>query len=91
MRPEWRLATIELQGGSGDGQTREFKGSPEKDGSFRIDNVPPGEWSLSIDYINYTRENQWRLDLKHPFSVSKPVVESSSVPLDLRVLTLEAK
>ena len=29
MRPEWRLATIELQGGSGDRQTREFKGAPK--------------------------------------------------------------
>jgi hypothetical protein len=91
MRPEWRLTTIEFQCVSGDGQTREFKGSPEKDGSFRIDNVPPGGCSLSIDYINYTRDNQWRLYLKHEFSVSKPVVESSSVPLDLKVLTLEAK
>jgi hypothetical protein len=67
------------------------KGSPEKDGSFRVDNVRPGDWSLSIDYINYSGENQWRLYLKHEFSVSKPVVESPSVPLDLRVLTLEAK
>ncbi len=91
MRPQWRLATVELQceNTSGDRQTREFKGSPEQDGSFRIDNVPPGRWSLIIDYINYSRENQWRLYLQHRFSVSKP--DDEPAPLDRGVLTLEAK
>lgn len=93
MRPQWRLATVELQRDvwSGYGQTREFKGPAEEDGSFRIDNVPPGQWALSIDYINYSRENQWRLYLLHHFSVSNPMDELSLAPLDLRVLTLEAK
>jgi hypothetical protein len=93
MRPQWRLASVELQceNPSGDRQTREFKGPPEKDGSFRIDNVPPGRWALSIDYINYCRENQWRLYLLHRFSVLERVDEPTPEPLDLRVLTLEAK
>ena len=93
MRPQWRLASVELwrETASGDRQTRDFKGSPEKDGSFRIDNVPPGRWALAIDYINYSRENQWRLYLLHHFSVSKSDDEPSPEPLDLRVLTLEAK
>ena len=93
MRPQWRRASVELQREYpfGDRQTREFKGSPEKDGSFRIDNVPPGRWALSIDYINYSRENQWRLYLLHHFSVSEPGDEPSPEPLDLGVLTLDAK
>jgi len=93
MRPQWRLASIELrcENPSGDRQTRDFKGAPETDGSFRIDNVPPGRWALCIDYINYSRENQWRLYLLHHFSVSKSDDEPSPEPLDLRVLTLEAK
>ena len=91
MRPQWRLATVELQceNTSGDRQSREFKGSPEQDGSFCIDNVPPGRWSLIIDYINYSRENQWRLYLQHRFSVSEP--DDEPAPLDRGVLTLEAK
>jgi hypothetical protein len=93
MRPQWRLASVELwrETASGDRQTRQFKGLPEKDGSFRIGNVPPGRWALAIDYINYSRENQWRLYLLHHFSVSKSDDEPSPEPLDLRVLTLEAK
>jgi hypothetical protein len=93
MRPEWRLATIELQGAntSGDRQTREFKGPPEKDGTFRIDNVPLGRWTLSIDYINYTRDNPWRLYLRHAFSVSEPDDEPARDPLDLKELNLEKK
>jgi hypothetical protein len=49
MRPEWRRATLELrcENPSGDGQTRDFKGPAETDGSFAIDNVPPGGWALS--------------------------------------------
>lgn len=93
MRPRWRLASVELrwENASGDRQTREFKGSPENDGSFRIDNVPPGRWALAIDYINYDRENQWRLYLLHHFSVSELDDGPSPAPLDLKVLNLEAK
>jgi hypothetical protein len=93
MRPQWRLATVELrcENPGGERQTRDFKGSPETDGSVRIDNVPPGRWSLSIDYINYNRENQWRLYVLHRFSVSEPDDEPAPEPLDLKVLTLEAK
>jgi hypothetical protein len=93
MRPQWLLATIELRSENPipDRQTREFKGSPEQDGSFRIDNIPPGRWTLSIDYINYSRENQWRLYLLHHFSVAEPGEDLLREPLDLRVLTLEAK
>jgi hypothetical protein len=93
MRPDWSRAIIELHGDNttGDRPTRDFKGAPEKDGSFRIDNMPPGRWTLSFDYINYSRENQWRLYLHHRLWVSEPDDESSSQPLDLKVLTLEAK
>jgi hypothetical protein len=59
-----------------------FRAILDRDGAFRIDDVPAGEYSLEINFITDNYADFWR----RPISVPKP--DGSGKPLDLGVLTL---
>jgi hypothetical protein len=62
-----------------------FNVSVDRDGNFRIDDVPPGEYALSVDMD----EHAIGLLRDHPFTVPPSDVDQAREPVDLGVLTLE--
>lgn len=77
----WNFASVDISSrGAGD-----FTATVDRDGRFRIDDVPAGLYSLSVGFM---REGVGRLR-NHRFEV--PAVEGDSVehPLDLGTLKLE--
>jgi hypothetical protein len=57
----------------------------DRDGNFRIEDVPPGDYSLSVD-MNERPIGQLR---DHAFSVPAAEGDAAGEPVDLGVLTLE--
>jgi carboxypeptidase family protein len=62
-----------------------FNASVDRDGNFRIDDVPPGEYALSV---NMSERPIGRLR-DYAFSVPAAEGDSAHEPVDLGVLTLE--
>ncbi len=85
----WNLACVEITGGAGgkpDGAR--FLGSAvDRDGAFRIDDAPAGDYSLSV---SFARQTALRL-MNHRFTVPAPAGDAAAKPVDLGVLKLEKR
>ncbi len=62
----------------------DFTATVDRDGMFRIDDMPPGEYSLRVDFI---RPHAGRLE-KHHFKVPSVEGNSTNEPVDLGVVKL---
>ncbi len=62
-----------------------FTATIDRDGSFRIDDLPPGSYSLDV---RFDRNGAGHL-FNHPFKVPSAEDDSSAQPVDLGTLTLE--
>jgi hypothetical protein len=83
----WNFAEITLQSVATDPHSISpyFTATVDRDGRFRIDDVPPGEYSLQVDFM---RDNAGHLR-NCRFTVPPIDGASGSQPVDLPVLTLE--
>jgi beta-lactamase regulating signal transducer with metallopeptidase domain len=63
-----------------------FTATVDRDGSFRIDDVPPGVFYSLSARLEHFQQGQLR---NHPFTVTPANGDSASQPFDLGVLTLE--
>lgn len=81
----WHLAIVQIVGGAGgypDGASL-LGALIDRDGSFRIDDTPAGDYSLSVSFV---RNETLHLE-NYRFSVPDPAAE----PIDLGVLKLEKR
>jgi beta-lactamase regulating signal transducer with metallopeptidase domain len=85
----WNFALVEVQPGEQeDRATRPgFTATVDRDGSFRIDDVPAGNYSLSVQF---QRDDAGRLS-NHRFSVPAQQGDLAAQPVDLGTLRLEKR
>src|SRR5262249_9741773 len=80
VRWNFALVTVRSTANEPSRSSRQFTATVDKDGSFRIDDVPPGDYALSADFFQGPRDG--RLP-DHNFTVPPPAVDLSEKPLDL--------
>ena len=81
----WNFALLYADSESGDdGPHRQFSAIVTRDGRFRIDDMPPGEYSLAI---SFSRFDVGYLD-EVSFSIPEKDTGAAAKPIDLGVLTL---
>jgi RNA polymerase sigma factor (sigma-70 family) len=76
-KARWNFAVIRVEPG--------FMASVDRDGRFRIDDVPPGDYSLTVQF---DRDNAGHLR-NHRFRVPPPEGDPAVRPVDLGTLKLE--
>jgi uncharacterized GH25 family protein len=83
-KPEvpWNFIMVQAAGNS-----RTFRATVDRDGNFCIDDVPPGDYSLSVQFLK-PRPGGSRLD-RQRFSVPAINEKLLERPVDLGVLTLQ--
>ncbi len=86
VRWNFALITVRCSTTSPDGASYQFTATVDRDGSFRIDDVPAGDHALSVDFFRADRA-VGRL-LEHIFHV--PPAKDDK-PVDLGTLTLEKR
>lgn len=83
----WNFALLHAEPESDENRPRQrFNAIVSRDGRFRIDDMPPGEYSLSI---SFSRFDCGYLD-EVSFSIPETQGRAAAKPIDLGVLTLHA-
>jgi uncharacterized GH25 family protein len=76
----WNFVLVQATGNG-----RDFQATVDPEGNFCIDDVPPGEYSLSLQFLKPVR-SQFN---PHRFTVTAVNEKLSARPVDVGVLTLE--
>jgi Carboxypeptidase regulatory-like domain len=86
----WNFAIVSVRSATKEGNSlgEQFTATVDRDGSFRIDDVPAGDYALSADF--FRRDGAGRL-LDHFFKVPPAKDDPSESPVDLGALTLEKR
>jgi uncharacterized GH25 family protein len=86
-RVRWNFAVIQVQpaGAKGDADGPSFTATVDRDGTFRIDDMPAGDYSLDV----YFMENDPGHLRNHRFRVPAPEGDPAARPVDLGTLKLE--
>jgi protocatechuate 3,4-dioxygenase beta subunit len=77
----WNFAVVDVQSAAAEsGETRpNFSATVGRDGSFRIDDVPAGDYALTARFFQHGEGLVWR----HRFQVPSAATDPQAEPLDL--------
>jgi hypothetical protein len=86
----WNFADISVESAAADSRSAKpyFTATVDRDGRFRIDDVPPGDYSLRVDFMRDNAAGQLR---NHRFKVPSIEGPSASQPVELGVLRLDKR
>jgi beta-lactamase regulating signal transducer with metallopeptidase domain len=88
VRWNFALVTVISAGAEPEGTGGQFTATVDRDGKFRIDDVPTGGYSLTVSF--FQGDGAGRLQA-HGFTVPSAEVDRSAEPVDLGTLVLEKR
>ena len=85
----WNFALVSAQSRKQDPTAPYLTASVDRDGKFRIDDVPPGEYRLAVRF-DRNEDDAGRL-FNHAFKVPPPDAAPDARPIDLGTLRLKTR